>query len=240
MTLNHQGYAILDLPPLDDSIKASFGDLGLDLYVPVKNRFRRFAQYRLVYQDSDWNFERLPHRAYVAYSKFNSVAGGIKREYKAIVADFTDIIRLATAALPLDANEDWQINVHQTRIFVKKGELQGVIVPEGPHKDGHEFVFIGVYDRHNVTGAEMTLRPDHDKETPFLTRTLQTGQGVVLDDRNLWHYVNDIEAIDDREIAFRDTLIISYSRWSEKWYGDEFEREALADGPDAKKCMPQQ
>lgn len=230
MTLNPQGFVVLDLPPLSGATKSSFGDLGLDLYVPVKNRYRRFAQYRLTHRDGEWNFERLPHRAYIAYSKFNSVAGGIRREYEPIIGDFTEVMRLATRTLPLDTGEDWQINVHQTRIFVKKGELQGVIVPEGPHKDGHEFVFIGVYDRCNVTGAEMTLRPDDDKETPFFTTTLPAGKGVVLDDRNLWHYVSDIESVDERQPAYRDTLIISYSRWSERWYGDEFEREALSPG----------
>lgn len=233
MALNPQGYVILDLPPVADQVKASFGNLDLDIYVPVRNRYRRFAQYRLDHVGSDWHLERLPHKPYITYPKFNPVAGGIRREYGPIVSDFSDVIRLATNAISLDASIPWQINVHQIRIFVKKGEVEGVVVPEGPHKDGHEFVFIGVYDRHNVTGAEMTLRPDDAKETPFLATTLSAGQGVVLDDMNLWHYVSDIEAIDDEQAAYRDTLIVSYSRWSERWYGEKFEREALVEPQEA-------
>ena len=93
MALNDQGFILLDLPALDEPTWSSFGDLGLDTYVPVKNRYRRFAQYRLTRRDNDWNFERLPHRPYIAYSKFNSVAGGIKREYQPIVGDFAEVMQ---------------------------------------------------------------------------------------------------------------------------------------------------
>jgi hypothetical protein len=229
MTLNNQGYVLLDLPSIDESTKASFDELGLDTYVPVKNRYRRFAQYRMDYTDGTWQFKRLPDRPYITYPKFNPVAGGIRREYKSIVTDFTEVIRLATEAIPLDTATTWQINVHQIRIFVKKGEIEGVVVPEGPHKDGHEFVFIAVYDRHNITGAEMTLRPDDDKDMPFLTTTLDAGKAVVIDDMNLWHYVSDIDPVDQNQVAYRDTLIVSYSRWTERWYGEKFESEALTE-----------
>lgn len=227
MPLNEQGYTLIDLPEITAATESSFGDLGLDTYVPVKNRYRRFAQYRLDYTNGAWHFDRLPHRAYITYPKFNPVAGGIRREYMPIENDFSDVIRVATDAISLDPSTPWQINVHQIRIVVKQGEVEGVVVPEGAHKDGHEYVFIGVYSRHNVTGAEMTLRPDSDKDTPFFTATLPAGQGVVIDDKNLWHDVTDIVPIDETQPAYRDTLIVSYSKWSERWYGEQFEREAL-------------
>lgn len=232
MPLNHQGFDIFDLPPLDDQARASFGDLALDIYIPVKNRYRRFAQYRMSHRDDRWQFERLPHRPYVTYSKYNSVAGGIKREYQPLITDFTSHIRLAAEAIPLDTREDWQINVHQYRIFVNQ-ELKGVIVPEGLHRDGHEHVFIGVYNRHNVTGAEMSLRPFEDKETPFFTTTLRAGQGVVFDDQKMWHYVTEIEPVDAGTAAYRDTVVVAFSRWAVKWYGDDFDKRAIGEGRSA-------
>jgi hypothetical protein len=232
MAFNEQGFHIFELPPLDDQARASFGDLALDIYIPVKNRYRRFAQYRMSHRGGSWQFERLPHRAYVTYSKYNSVAGGIKREYQPIVTDFVEHIRLAAESIPLDTGEDWQINVHQYRIFVNP-ELKGVIVPEGLHRDGHEHVFIGVYSRHNVTGAEMSLRPLDDKETPFVTTTLQAGQGVVFHDARMWHYVTEIEPVDDASVAYRDTVVVAFSRWAVKWYGEDFDKRAIADGPSA-------
>jgi hypothetical protein len=232
MAYNPQGFDIFHLPSLDDQARASFDDLALDIYIPVKNRYRRFAQYRMGRRDGEWQFERLPHRAYVTYSKYNSVAGGIKREYQPIITDFTPHIRLAAESIPLDPSEDWQINVHQYRIFVNP-DLKGIIVPEGLHRDGHEHVFIGVYNRHNVTGAVMSLRPLDDKETPFFTTTLQAGQGVVFHDKTMWHYVTEIEAIDQSRAAYRDTVVVAFSRWAVKWYGEDFDKRAISDGPAA-------
>lgn len=230
MSLNNQNFKIFDLPGLHESALSSFQDLALDTYIPVKNRYRRFAQYRMSYSNDTWQFELLPHRAYVTYSKYNSVAGGIKREYKPIMTDFTNHIRQAAEEIPLDTSEEWQINVHQYRIFVEKEKLDGIIVPEGLHRDGHDYVFIGVYDRHNVTGAELSLRPNEDKETPFFTTTIPAGQGVVFDDSKMWHYVTEIEPIDDQEEAYRDTVVVAFSRWSSKWYGDDFDQLAISQG----------
>jgi hypothetical protein len=229
MALNHQGFDIFDLPPLDDQAQASFADLALDIYIPVKNRYRRFAQYRMSHRGGSWQFDRLPHRAYVTYSKYNTVAGGLKREYLPIITDFTSHIRLAAESIPLDPSEDWQINVHQYRIFVNQ-EMKGIIVPEGLHRDGHEHVFIGVYNRHNVIGAEMSLRPLEDRETPFFTTTLRAGQGVVFNDQTMWHYVTEIEPIDASSVAYRDTVVVAFSRWSVKWYGDDFDQRAISEG----------
>jgi len=229
MALNAQGFHIFDLPPLSAADRASFGDLALDTYIPVRNRYRRFAQYRMAHRDGAWQFERLPHRPYVTYSKYNSVAGGIKREYQPLVSDFTSHIRLAAEAIPLPTAEPWQINVHQYRIFVDR-ERKGVIVPEGLHRDGHEHVFIGVYSRHNITGAELSLRPGDDKDTPFFTTTMPVGQGVVFHDRSLWHDVTEIAAIDADEVAYRDTVVVAFSRWADKWYGDDFDQRAISEG----------
>lgn len=228
MSLNNQNFKVFDLLGLHDTARSSFQNLALDTYIPVKNRYRRFAQYRMSYLDNTWQFELLPHRAYVTYSKYNSVAGGIKREYQPITVDFTDHIRQAAEEIPLDKNEDWQINVHQYRIFVKKEKLDGIIVPEGLHRDGHDYVFIGVYDRHNITGAELSLRPNDDKETPFFTTIIPAGQGVVFDDSKMWHYVTEIKPVNDQKEAYRDTVVVAFSRWSNKWYGDDFDQLAIS------------
>lgn len=238
MTLNAQHFQIFDLPPLNDSDRESFSDLALDTYIPVKNRYRRFAQYRMSHQDGSWQFERLPYRPYVTFAKYNSVAGGIKREYQPLLTDFTEHIRLAAEAIPLPPEDDWQINVHQYRIFVDQSR-QGVIVPEGVHRDGHEYVFIGVYERANVIGAEMSLRPGDDKDTPYFSTTIHAGQGVVFNDRDVWHYVSEIEAIDPTRAGYRDTVVVAFSRWADKWHGEEFEQRAIEEGRGAAAYAPE-
>jgi hypothetical protein len=190
-------------------------------------RFRRFGQYRMSRRDGAWAFERLEQRPYVTFTRFNPIAGGIRREYAPLVADFEPWLRHAADHLPLETDQDWQINVHQIRVLARRGE-PGVVVPEGPHQDGHEFVFIGVFDRHQVVGGELQLMPLDDKHgEPFFRTTVPAGQGVLLKDLELWHNVTEVEPVGDA--GYRDTLIAPFSKWSDKWYGDDFEARALAD-----------
>ncbi|MDG4807550.1 2OG-Fe dioxygenase family protein [Micromonospora sp. WMMD1120] len=226
MTLNAQRFSIFDLPPIPQDVADSYGDLKFDEYMG-DNRYRRFAQFRMFRADDRWEFERLPLRPYVTFSKYNPVAGGIRRYYQPIEVDFTPFIRAGAEEIPLDTDQQWQVNVHQFRIVVKK-DVEGVVVPEGPHSDGRDYVLIGVFGRHGITGAEMTLMSPSVDGTPFHTSTLEAGQGVVFADREMFHYVSEIEPI--AEEGHRDTLIATWVPWSDKWYGEEFEERAIAEG----------
>jgi len=225
MPLNDRGFAIIDLPTPSDDLLKSYGDLRFDEYMG-DNRYRRFAQYRMYRSGDTWEFERLPLRPYVTFSKYNPVAGGIRRHYEPIEADFSPQMRAGAEGVPLATDQDWQVNVHQFRIVVNK-EVQGVVVPEGPHSDGRDFVLIAVLGRHQVTGAEMTLMP-HGGGEPFFRTTLQVGQGALLADREMFHDVTEIEPTSAE--GYRDTLIATWVPWSDKWYGDEFEERAIAEG----------
>ena len=46
----------------------------------------------------------------------------------------------------------------------------------------------------------------------------------------MWHHATEIDAIDDQQEAYRDTVVVAFSRWSNKWYGEEFDQVAIADG----------
>jgi len=85
-----------------------------------------------------------------------------------------------------------------------------------------------------VTGAEMSLRPDEDKETPFFTTTLDAGKGVTFQDKIMWHYVSDIEPIDVEQPAYRDTVVVAFSKWSDRWYGEDFDQKATSKGSSEK------
>ncbi|MBG0566365.1 2OG-Fe dioxygenase family protein [Actinoplanes aureus] len=226
MPLNAQHFSIFDLPPIPQEVADSFADLKFDEYMG-ENRYRRFAQFKMFRSGDRWEFERLPLRPYVTFSKYNPVAGGIRRHYQPIEADFTPFIRAGAEEIPLDPAQDWQINVHQFRIVVKK-DIEGVIVPEGPHSDGRDYVLIGVFDRHQITGAETALMSPSVDGKPFHTTTLAAGQGIVFADREMFHYVSEIEPTGEE--GHRDTLIATWVPWSDKWYGDEFEERAIAEG----------
>lgn len=226
MPLTTQGFTIIDLPPATVELLDSYDDLPLDDYMGNGTRYKRFSQYRLSRREEGWTFQLLPHRDYTTYKTFNPVAGGIRRVYQPVKADFTGIIAQGADGFPLDRSEDWQINVHQNRSRATADKV-GPLTPEGVHRDGHELVMIAVLRRVNVAGAETRLWQD-DADRPFWTGVLDAGQAVLLDDRAIAHDVTDVESADGGP-AHRDIVIVAFSRWGEKWYGDEHDAAALSD-----------
>lgn len=228
MPLNDQGFAVIDLPPISEEIIASYDNCPADPYMGNLTRYKRFDQYRLSWTDGEgWGFELLPHRDYTTFTDFNPVAGGIRRTYEAIEVDFTPLIRVGAEAFGLDPSEDWQINVHQNRTKATP-EKPGQLTPEGVHHDGHEYVMISVFVRDNVEGGLTRLWLD-GAEKPFWDGTLEPGQAVLLDDRAIAHDVTDVLPKDGKP-GHRDILIVAFSRWKEKWYGDDHDAAALASG----------
>ncbi|MCE0490295.1 2OG-Fe dioxygenase family protein [Pantoea sp. Mb-10] len=225
MNLNNEGYKIIDLKDIGKDIEQSFSDLKFDEYMGNGNRFRRFSQYKMNH-DGKWKFEKLEHRPYMTFSKFNKVAGGIKRYYEPLQVDFTKWIGEAANEIPLDTADAWQINVHQYRVYTRP-DLQGVTVPEGPHQDGHDFVMIAVIKRHKITGAKMSLFKLHDKDNAIFNYTLQDKQAALLNDRELIHYVTDI--VPDEDEGYRDIFVVAFSRWADRWHGEEFENKVAAE-----------
>lgn len=227
MALNEKGFTVIDLPPVSEEFLASFDGLGFDEHSGGNHKYRRFSQYRMRYEGGRWHLELLPHRPYIAYSKYNKFAGGIRRHYLPLLIDPSDVLDAGAKAIPLDTGDDWQINVHQYRVITAPG-IDGRVVPEGPHQDGHEFVMIAVFRRHQITGAEMTLMPVGGGE-PFFKTTLQDGQAALLADEEMFHYVTDIKAVEER--GHRDIIVVAFSRWADRWYGPEFEARALGPQP---------
>ncbi|MER7920335.1 MULTISPECIES: 2OG-Fe dioxygenase family protein [unclassified Streptomyces] len=206
---------------------ATYDELPIDPYMGQGSRYKKFSQYRLTASaDGGWSFGLLPHRDYTAFKKFNPVGGGMRRTYPPLDADFTSLIAAGAREMGLDRDEDWQINVHQNRSRAERGR-PGPLTPEGVHHDGHEFVMIGVLRREGVTGGETRLWHSGDVK-PFWTGTLEPGQAVLLDDRRLAHDVTDLVSTGERS-GHRDIFIAAFSRWSEKWYGDEHDAAVLSD-----------
>jgi hypothetical protein len=227
VSLKNDGFLLIDLPPIPPEVLDSYHDVPLDEYMAHGTRYKRFSQYKLSpAAGGEWTFELLPHRDYTAFRKFNPVAGGMRRSYEPVQVDFLPLIRHALAGLGLDRSEDWQINVHQNRSRTT-AEKPAPLTPEGVHQDGHEFVLIAILSRHNVTGGLTRLWQGLNAAEPFWTGTLQPGQAVLLDDRAIAHDVTEIHPADGTE-GYRDILISSFSRWREKWYGDEHDAAVLA------------
>lgn len=237
MPLNPQGFTLIDLPEVAQEILDSYDKCPVDEFMGHGTRYKRFSQYRLSpvpRDDQGWSFDRLPHRDYTAFKKFNPVGGGMRRTYEPIEADFTQLIADGADGLELDRSEDWQLNVHQNRSRAEPGH-PAPLTPEGVHHDGHEFVMIAVLRKVNVGGAQTRLWKPGANE-PFWRGTLEARQAVLLDDRAVAHDVTEVLCADGGT-GYRDILIVAFSRWNEKWYGDEHDSAALEDTDAAAPTM---
>jgi hypothetical protein len=227
MPLSEQHFSLIDLPDIPQDVLDSYDNCPVDDYMGNGTRFKRFSQYRMSHEEgSGWSFELLPHRDYTAFKKFNKVGGGMRRGYLPIEVDFTPLVRAGAEAFPLDPSDDWQINVHQNRTRAT-GDKAGPLTPEGVHHDGHEYVMIAVLRRNNVGGGLTRLWKPGAAE-PFWNGTLEAGQAVLLDDRAIAHDVTDVLSADGGP-GHRDIVIVAFSRWSEKWYGDEHDEAVLSE-----------
>jgi hypothetical protein len=220
-------FAVIDLPPVSPAVLESFGDLPHDPFTPGGQRSRRFSQYGLhIGEDGGWRLDLLPHRPFIQPKAVNPLVGGVQRPFEPLQVDFSEQVIAGAVALGLDSGTAWQINVHQCRVVTTQ-EIKGVTVPEGPHRDGHDFGMLAVFARHNITGGTNQLFPTGGGD-PYFEVTLQPNQALVYNDGDMWHTATDIVASDATRGGHRDLCIIAINEWSRRRYGEEFERAAMA------------
>jgi hypothetical protein len=219
-------YRVIDIPAPAPAVLAEFEHLPHDPFTPGGQRSRRFSQFKMTADPvGDWQFELLPHRPFLQSNAVNTLVGGVQRPFEPLLVDFSAQVAAGATALRLDRSRAWQINVHQCRVVSKPG-IKGVSVPEGPHRDGHDYGMLAVFQRHNIAGGINQLFPTGGGD-PFFEVTLQPDQALVYDDGTMWHTATDIEALDDSG-GYRDLCIIAINDWDRRKYGPEFESGALA------------
>ena len=221
-------YKVIDIPEPDPQVLAEFEDLPLDTFTGSRQRSRRFSQYRMAFDAASdtWKLELLPHRPFVQPRMVNGLVGGVARPFEPLRIDPSPQINVGAKALGLDRSRTWQLNVHQCRV-ISRPDVDGVSVPEGPHRDGHQYGMLAVFGRHNITGGTNQLMPSGGGE-PFFEVTLQPNQALIYEDSAMWHNATDIVAKDDTG-GHRDLWIVAINDWDNRKYGDEFE-QAVAQG----------
>ncbi len=220
-------YRVIDIPDPGPEVMEEFGNLPFDKFTGGRQRYRRFSQYRMHYDPaaSQWLLSLLPHRPFIQPKSVNGLVGGVRRNFEPLRIDPAPQINAGALALELGQDHDWQLNVHQCRVIAEP-DAPGVSVPEGPHRDGHDYGMLAVFARENITGGENQLMPANGGE-PFFRVTLQPLQALVYDDGAMWHTATDLQAVNEQR-GHRDLWIVAFNRWDRRKYGDEFEREATA------------
>ncbi|WCM88676.1 2OG-Fe dioxygenase family protein [Acidovorax sp. NCPPB 3576] len=221
MDFKKQNYARFTVPPLSEQAMREFDTLAFDPYTGGKQRYRRFSQFKVGFEGGEWRTELLPHRPFIQSKNYNGVVGGVQRQFEPIRFDPTPQVAAGALAAQLDTRQVFQINVHQVRV-VANADIPGVTVPEGPHRDGHDFVMNAIFARHNITGGVSQLMPTGGGPC-FFEDILQENEAIIVADDQMWH--NATHILPKTEAGgHRDILIISFNAWERRRYGEEFER----------------
>ena len=197
----------------------SWDDLGLDLYMADGGRYRqrRFAVFSLSAQ----GIVHKPHQPHYQSRDYNALNGGIERWFEPV----TDAVAghaVTRAALTLcrdvftpltehlGSAPVWHTEMHQFRI-VARLDAAGLPTPEGPHRDGVDWVLVMLVRRRNVaSGVTSICTLDRQPLGSFtLTDPLDA---VFVDDNRILHGVTPITPIDPDQPAYRDVLVVTLRR----------------------------
>ena len=226
--LTHNGFAFLPAPrfsallpsdALEDAANfvASWGQLGLDMYMADGGRYRRrrFGAFAVSTND----IVRKPHQPHYQSRDYNPVNGGIERWFDPI-AD--SVVRhpimqacLTTACTLFDSLTPnpplvWHTEVHQFRIEAQPGGV-AYPTPEGMHRDGVDWVLVLLIARENIAEGVTTI---YDLARQPLGSFALTApfDAALVDDSRVYHGVTAVKPLDPKRPAYRDVLVATFRR----------------------------
>lgn len=201
------------------SFASSWERLGLDLYMADGGRYRRrrFAAFDV----SAKTIVRKPHQPHYQSRDYNPLNGGIERWFEPVTDavathDFMqsllgicsrvfDDIRPTPADLP-----PWHVEVHQFRIEAAV-EQSGRPTPEGPHRDGADWVCVMLVNRRNVSSGITQIYDCEGRSLGQFTLT-DPLDAIFVDDTRVLHGVTPINRLDPGLKASRDVLVLTFRR----------------------------
>ncbi|HEU0031951.1 MAG TPA: 2OG-Fe dioxygenase family protein [Kofleriaceae bacterium] len=223
-TLRTAGYAFVDggemarlLGPLADwdAFAASWNDLHLDTYMADGGRYRR--RRHALYAIAGEAITRKPHGPHWQSKLYNPLHGDLERWFEpvtdAIGASQSMTTILAWSARMFDrllAVPRWDVEVHQFRIEARAGEA-GNPTPEGPHRDGVDYVLVLMIRRVNIVEGTTTIHDLAGRQLGSFTLTAPLDAALVEDAR-VYHGVTPVEPEDPARDAYRDVLVVTFKR----------------------------
>lgn len=198
---------------------ASWNELGLDVYMADGGRYRRrrFAAFNA----ADSIVTRKPHQPHYQSRDHNPLNGGIERWFMPVAENvaangFTrGILGLCTTLFDATSTPEargvpFHVEMHQFRIEATPCGT-GLPTPEGPHRDGADWVCVMLVNRTNVSSGVTQIFGPNGKPLGEFTLT-DPLDAVFLDDRRVLHGVTPIAPLDAAHRACRDVLVLTYRR----------------------------
>ena len=151
----------------------------------------------------------------------NKLTGHIERPIESVNSDvdFTPYIlngfKTIQKRWPLnDVENEWLTNCHQIRTHAYNPK-EGIPVPEGIHRDGVEYIMMGCVSRVEIKGGVSHVH-DTAVSPPIFETTLEPGEAIIIDDRELFHMATPILANED--YGYRDMILMGFHFWSRGHY----------------------
>lgn len=202
-----------------DGFARSWNDLGLDRYMADGGRYRR--RRHATFSVGGGHIERKPHQPHYQSRDYNMLNGGIERWFKPVRDEIGahPILHAILAACehtftsltPPDARPAaWHVELHQFRIEARLDQV-GQPTPEGPHRDGVDWVLVLLVARENVESGETSI---HDLRKHLLgSFTLSEPlDAALVDDSRVYHGVTGVRPLDPGRPAYRDVLVVTFRR----------------------------
>lgn len=195
---------------------AWWDDLELDMYMADGGRYRRrrFGVATLVGS----LLTPAAHQPHFQSRNANPLNGGIDRWFAPIPAARLASGPLATIigmcrevfAPATGTPSQWRVEVHLFRIEAG-ATAAGLPTPEGVHRDGVDWAFVMLIGRSNTAGGVTTLYDSAHRPLGAFTLTTPM-DAVFIDDHRIFHGVTPIHPSDLGRPAFRDVLVITFTR----------------------------
>jgi hypothetical protein len=225
-TVQRDGYAFVRAPEMRvllesaglrdwDRFAASWGDLGVDMYMADGGRYRRrrFACYRAMQEA----MARKPHQPHYQSRDYNPLNGGIERWFDPVLPSIgagptmTTVLGFCRTLFGrLTPTPAWHVEVHQFRIEARTGEI-GRPTPEGMHRDGVDYVLVLLVSRRNIASGMTSVHDLTGQPLGHFTLT-EPFDAALVDDARVMHGVTPVEPLDPAEPGHRDVLVVTFRR----------------------------
>ena len=197
----------------------SWDHLEIDEYMADGGRFRRrrFARFLATLGV----ISRQPDGPHFQSRDYNPLNGGIDRWFEPVTDAMAAhpitrrllelCVEVFTKAAAVDsARTAWKIEMHQFRIEPSPGEV-GRPTPEGMHRDGVDWVFVGLVARTGVAGGVTGIGDGSGRSLGAFTLS-EPLDAVFLDDHRVRHGVTPIEILTPGSPAHRDVLVLTFRK----------------------------
>ncbi len=226
-TLGRDGYAFVPaarvrglvaaLGPLKDweAFAASWAGLQLDTHMADGGRYRK-RRHAVFQVEADGSVLRQAHQPHYQSVDYNQLNGGVQRWFEPVTEAvgaghcLRRLLGLCAAVFGglAPAVARWRVEAHQFRIEAAPGE-PGQPTPEGPHRDGVDYVLVLLVARRNIKQGTTQVYDLQRRELGSFTLT-EPLDAAFVEDARVYHGVTAVTPLDPAQPAYRDVLVLTF------------------------------